>query len=156
VERIAGGAKKPIAIDYLCPEFGGTVHGRGRVVFGSPGKYFDEIASNYPDLQWSLSEKGLRIEIFGGTERASSFDEVAGHLMIQARAKLDGKYLKPSDYQAIAKKLDEAGFEMPDYLQGSFRKELAQWNQRHPGKRSKPFTPRSTLNNPSDLGAVSA
>jgi|HubBroStandDraft_1064217.scaffolds.fasta_scaffold14327_3 hypothetical protein len=151
VQRIASGAQRPIPIDYLCSELSEPVHTRGGVAFGSPGKYFDQFAQNYPDLHWWLSDKGLRMEIVGGNERVPSFDALAGHLMSQARSTRDPKYLSLNDYLVIAEELDKAGFLLREHLQGKYREVLAQWNQRHSGRTIKTFRDAIQAKQPREL-----
>jgi hypothetical protein len=138
VESIGANAQIPIPIDYLCSELDNTIVSAGKVVFGSPGKYFDEIAMNYSDLYWWLSEKGLRMEVVKDNRRVS-FDDFAGHLMSEARCNRGTKYLSQNDYLVIADQLDKAGFLLRDHLQGKYRKVLALWNQKRPGETIKTF-----------------
>ena len=151
VERIAADARMPIPIDYLCSELGDKVFSRGRAVFGSPGKYFDEIAQNYPGLHWWLSDRGLRMEILRGNGRLPSFDELAGHLMFQARSNRNEKHLKQSNYEAIAEEIDKAGFPVLKHLPRQYRKMLALWNQKHPGQKIKTFRDAIQAKQPRDL-----
>lgn len=151
VERITADAQRPIPIDYLCSELTEPVTMRGRVAFGSPGKYFDQFAQNYPGLYWWLSDKGLRMEIISGNERVPSFDALAGHLMSQARSTRYPKYLSPDDYLVIAEQLDKAGFPLREQLQGKYRKLLAHWNQRHPSRTIKTFSDAIQAKQPREL-----
>jgi hypothetical protein len=139
IQCISAAAQKPIPIDHLCSELDGIVLSRGRVVFGSPGKYFDEIAQNYPELYWWLSDKGLRMEKFRANKRSPDFDQFAGHLVSQVRSKQGRKYLKQADYRAIAEEIDKAGFSLRENLQGKYPKMLDHWNQKHSDKTIKTF-----------------
>lgn len=139
VLRIAADSQKPIPIDHLCSELDSIVLSRGVGVFGSPGKYFDEIAHNYPDLYWWLSDKGLRMEIFRENKRSPDFNQFAGQLMSQTRSKRDRKYFSQSDYQMIAEQIDKAGFPLRDNLQGKYSQILSRWNQYHPDKKIETF-----------------
>lgn len=141
IKKVAADAHKPIPIDYLCSELGDEPKRltRARVLFGYPGQYLDEIANDYSGLYWWLSDKGLRMEILGGDGRLPSFDEMAGQLMIDAKANSNGKYLKQPDYEAITSEIDKAGFLLREQLPKKYREELADWNQKHPNKTIKTF-----------------
>jgi hypothetical protein len=67
-EAIAGKATLPIPIDLLSSELNENVHQRGVVIFGSPGRYFDGIASGYEGFRWWFSNKGLRMEVVSEEE----------------------------------------------------------------------------------------
>lgn len=63
VERIAEGSNVRIPVELLSDVLAQTVLSRGRVVFGCPGDYFDEIAENYSNMQWWLTDNGLNMAI---------------------------------------------------------------------------------------------
>lgn len=139
VENVAARAQKPIPIDYLCAQLGEKLLPRGQVLFGSPGKYIDEIALNYPSVYWWLSDQGLRMEVLGSDGRLPSFDELAGQLVVQAREDRKGQNLRQSDYLTIAEEIDKAGFPVKEHLPKKYREKLADWNQKHPGRTIKTF-----------------
>jgi hypothetical protein len=63
VEHIALHSQKPIPIESLAECLRQPVLSRGRVLFGCPGNCVDEVTSNYDNLEWWVSNKGLNISI---------------------------------------------------------------------------------------------
>ena len=63
VERIAEGSNVRIPVELLSDVLAQTVLRRGRAVFGCPGDYFDQIAENYSNMQWWLTDNGLNMAI---------------------------------------------------------------------------------------------
>jgi hypothetical protein len=139
LEQIAKQATIQIPIESLPCELEQRVHVRGKVCIGFPGKCFDQIARNYDQMQWWISKKGLNMEPTA-IVRLSLFDTLAGKLMFEARP-LRGKTgrLALEEYEKIAAELDTAGFRPQEYLEGKFRKQLADWNQKHPRKAVRTF-----------------
>jgi hypothetical protein len=139
IEQIAKQATIQIPIESLPCELEQRVHVRGKVCFGFPGKYFDQIARNYDQMQWWVSKNGLNMEA-AAIALLSPFDALAGKLMFEARP-LRGKTgrLALEEYEKIADQLDNAGFKPQEQLEGKFRKQLADWNQKHPRKAVRTF-----------------
>ncbi|HEY1527016.1 MAG TPA: hypothetical protein VGH51_12325 [Candidatus Angelobacter sp.] len=139
IEQIAKQATIQIPIESLPSELEQRVHVRGKVCFGFPGKYFDQIARNYDQMQWWVSRNGLNMEATA-IVRLSPFDALAGKLMFEARPlrSTTGR-LATEEYTRIAAELDMAGFRPQEYLEGKFRKQLADWNQKHPRKAVRTF-----------------
>ena len=84
VEQIAAQAKEPIAIESLPDVLSQQVHCRGRVCFGFFGDRIDQIARNYPAMQWWISKNGLNMEV-SPPSGLSEFDALAGKLMFDVR-----------------------------------------------------------------------
>lgn len=139
VEQIAKQATIQIPIESLPCELEQRVHVRGMVCFGCPGKYFDQIARNYDQMQWWISKDGLNMEA-ATIARLSTFDALAGKLMFEARPlrSTTGR-LATEEYTRIAAQLDEARFKPKKYLEGKAREHLADWNQKHPSKAIQTF-----------------
>jgi hypothetical protein len=138
VEQLVTRSRPPIAIDRLASELEKTVLVRARTIFGSTWAHLDEIAQNYPSLCWWFSEKGLCMEVVPRrTPPSSNFDEVAGHLLTQARLRFTGSRLPKTEYNQIVDQLSQ--FPVLEYLPKSYRKRLAEWNQRHSREAIKTF-----------------
>jgi hypothetical protein len=139
VEQIAKQATIQIPIESLPCELEQRVHVRGKVCIGFPGKYFDQIARNYDQMQWWVSKNGLNMEA-AAIALLSPFDALAGKLMFEARP-LRGTTgrLPAEEYIKIAAQLDEARFKPKRYLEGKARDHLADWNQKHPSKAIQTF-----------------
>jgi len=63
VEQIAERSQVPIPVESLAECLEEKVLPRGRAVFGRPGDEFDQIAKNYQNMRWWLTEKGLNMAI---------------------------------------------------------------------------------------------
>src|ERR1700727_1127019 len=63
VEQITAQAQKRIAIESLPGVLSQQVRCRGRVCFGFCGDTIDQIARNYPAMQWWISKNGLNMEV---------------------------------------------------------------------------------------------
>jgi hypothetical protein len=139
VEQIAKQATIQIPIESLPCELEQRVHVRGKVCIGFPGKYFDQIARNYDQMQWWVSKNGLNMEA-ATIARLSTFDALAGKLMFEARP-LRGTTgrLPAEEYKKIAAQVDEAGLKPQEHLEGKSRRQLADWNQKHPRKAVRTF-----------------
>jgi hypothetical protein len=139
IEQIAKQATIQIPIESLPCELEQKVHVRGKVCFGFPGKYFDQIARNYDQMQWWVSKNGLNMEA-ATIARLSTFDALAGKLMFEARP-LRGTTgrLPAEEYKKIAAQVDEAGLKPQEHLEGKSRRQLADWNQKHPRKAVRTF-----------------
>ena len=139
IEQIARQASIQIPIQSLPCELECKMHVRGMACFGFAGNYFDQIACNYDQMQWWVSKNGLNMEA-SAIVTLAPFDALAGKLMLEARP-LRGKTgrLALEQYKTIAAQLDEAGFKPRDHLEGKSRRQLADWNQKHPRKAVRTF-----------------
>jgi hypothetical protein len=63
VELIAKVANVHIPVESLPDVLSQTVFARAYVVFGSPGDYFDRIASGYSTMHWWLTDNGLNMAV---------------------------------------------------------------------------------------------
>ena len=63
VERVAEGCNIRIQVQSLSDCLAQTVLPRGRVVFGCPGDFFDQISENYINMEWWLTDNGLNMAI---------------------------------------------------------------------------------------------
>jgi hypothetical protein len=136
LEQIAR-QSKPIPIESLPDVLNETVHPRGRTLLGFCGSRIDEIARNYPSMQWWVSKNGLHMEVIPDS-KLSDFDALAGRLMFEARPRRgENKRLPMAEYEKIARELDHAGFEPVDCLEGKHREALADWNRKYPRKAIK-------------------
>jgi hypothetical protein len=137
--EIARQSHKAIPIDTLPNNLNASL--RGYVVFGFPGNYFDRIAKNYQGMHWWMSESGLNMRVLESmSSNISPFDECAGKRMHEAwLQRLPNGRIPASEYGKICTALDEAGFRPLDFLQGKFRKKLADWNQKNPTKAIHTF-----------------
>jgi hypothetical protein len=123
VEQLVTRSHPPIAIDRLASELEKTVLIRAQTIFGSAWDCLDEIAQDYSSLYWWFSEKGLCMEVVPRrTPPGSNFDEVAGHLMTQARSRIKGNRLPKAEYTKIVDQLSQ--FPVLEYLPKSYRKLL--------------------------------
>jgi hypothetical protein len=75
VERVAKDAGIPI--DSLADDLKLPVYTRGRPIFGFVGDIFDETADKYDNMQWWISDEGLRFSVATPPVpvRALTFDE---------------------------------------------------------------------------------
>ena len=87
VKLIAENAGLPI--ESLSDALDRPVFSRSRVIYGFLGDALDEIARDYVNMQWWLSEKGLKMAILESSnpERAPTFDELTEGLRPSLPAK---------------------------------------------------------------------
>lgn len=139
LDQIARQSQPPIPIESLPDVLNETVHFRGRTLVGFCGNGIDQIARNYPGMQWWISKNGLHMEAIIDSN-LSEFDALAGKLMSEARSRRrENKRLPPAEYDKIARELDHAGFNPVDHLEGMRRDDLANWNKKYPRKAIKTF-----------------
>ena len=96
VEQIARNASTPIEVESLSEALAKPILPRSAVFFGRLGDVLDEIAANYPDLYWWVSENGLNMaSVDPNHVLPDPFDELAGSLTIQhwKNGKLSAKSL---------------------------------------------------------------
>jgi hypothetical protein len=140
VEQIAAQAQKPIPIESLPDVLSQQVRYRGRACFGFCGDTIDQVARNYPAMQWWISRNGLNIEV-SPPSGLPEFDALAGKLMFDVRPRRgENNHLPIEEYKKIACQLDHAGFKPVDHLEGEYRDKLAEWNQKHPRKAVNTFS----------------
>ena len=140
LEQIARQSEPPIPIESLPDVLNETVHPRGRALLGFCGSHIDQIARNYPAMQWWISKNGLHMEAIVDSN-FSEFDALAGKLMFEARPRRgENKRLPMAEYGTIARELDRVGFKPVDYLEGKHRDALANWNRKYPRKAIKTFS----------------
>lgn len=67
-----------IPVDRLCDDLDLPVFPRGQAIFGYPGDEFDQIADNYDNMQWWVSDTGLNMTIVkpAHTPHIPTFDEL--------------------------------------------------------------------------------
>jgi hypothetical protein len=107
--------------------------------FGFAGNYFDQMARNYDQMQWWVSKNGLNMEATAIVS-LSPFDAFAGKLMLEARPlREETGRLALEEYKKIAAQLDNAGFRPQKHLEGTSRKSLTDWNQKHPRNAVRTF-----------------
>jgi hypothetical protein len=73
VRQVAAAAHIPV--DRLCRELNDPVFLRGQVIQGFAGDEFDQIADHYDNMQWWLSDTGLRMAIMEPPERVEDDPE---------------------------------------------------------------------------------
>jgi len=140
LEQIARQSKLPIPIESLPDVLNERVHPRGRTLFGFCGNRIDQIACNYPAMQWWISKNGLHMEAIFNSN-LSEFDALAGKLMSEARPKRgENKRLPNAEYDRIARELDRADLKPLDHLESKHRERLADWNRKYPRKAIKTFS----------------
>ena len=136
VERIARQSQKVIAIGSLAPVLSRTKFVRAKVLFGSAGDEIDKIATQYEEMRWWISKKGLNMAVVPpAMAKLSRFDEFAGELYVNGSksSKLPNKLL-----MTIVKKLDVAEFTLAE-LQRAQRKPISEYNQKNPRQAIKTF-----------------
>jgi hypothetical protein len=95
LEQIARQSQPPMPIESLSDVLNKTVHPRGRTLLGFCGNRIDEIARNYPSMQWWVSKNGLHMEVIPDS-KLSDFDALAGRLMFEARPRRESWFCASS------------------------------------------------------------
>lgn len=87
VEQVAQRAHTPIVIESVSDLLAEPTFSRGRSIFGTPGKALDDIAQNYPNMHWWLTENGLNMDVIKPlhVRLAERLDEEVEKLPPQAR-----------------------------------------------------------------------
>jgi hypothetical protein len=122
-------ARHTVPIELFSPQLRTPVLPRGRVVFGSAWEAIDEIASNYTNMQWWISEYGLTMDIVFPPLPPQDFDQIAGKLVFEMRQKFPNSRLSRERYLEIGAQLEN--FDVRNLLPKGPREELAAWNQRN-------------------------
>jgi hypothetical protein len=128
LEIIARTAGLPFSIESLSEALAAPILPRGATHFTSLGRVLDQIASNYPDMFWWMSDGGLNMAFVNFNQiLPNRFDELAGTLMIQHWK--DGKVSKESLLE-IATELDKNRFLPKKTLQPKEWALIAEHNQK--------------------------
>jgi hypothetical protein len=110
---------------------------RGETFLGLVADKLDQLALNYDDMQWWVSDKGLNVAILPPeAERLRPFDELAGRLT--AELWTDG--LPQAALCNIANTLDEAGLKVEEELEPAQWKPIADFNRKFSRKAIKTFS----------------
>jgi hypothetical protein len=137
VEQIAKQSRNRIPIESLSDNLSQPVLLRAITIFGPPGNHFDQIADNYTNMQWWVSENGLNMAVVPpGAARLSDFNKLAGELAVFKER--NGKLSKDAILE-IAKALDEAGYKLEKELQPAQWKVIAKYNQRYSTRAIKTY-----------------
>jgi hypothetical protein len=126
VETLASCAQTAIPVESLAKELDVPGPPLGTGVFKKAGSAFDQIAANFPNMYWWISDKGLNMAIVQPGSLLSPFEELAGKLT--SRHWKNGK-LSSESLLAIARELDEKDFLLKHALQPNWRRKLAEHNQ---------------------------
>ena len=137
VEKITRGAHVPIPIVSLSDTLSTTTLTRGNVCFGYTGDLLNQIAENYANMRWWISDDGLNMEVLlSDVKQLSQFDVLAGRLTLNnwktGRLSRNGLW-------EIAKALDSAGFSLRDHLQPAQWKAIGKHNREHSRDAIKTF-----------------
>jgi hypothetical protein len=132
-------AQHVIRIDLLSLQLRAPVLSRPKVVFGFAWNVIDEIAHNYPNMQWWISEHGLTMEIVVPPPPPQDFDQIAGKLVFEMRQKFpEESRFSRDEYLEITPQLDN--FNVLDLLPKARRTQLAEWNQKNGKGAIKTFS----------------
>jgi len=114
VEQIA--TESHIPIESLSADLNEPVFTRGQTIFAFTGEAFDEIADNYDNMQWWISDIGLNMAIVVPTKKASipTLDDFFG----RSKAKKPGK--RNRRYRAIDEALKKIAETQPSSQEDVF------------------------------------
>lgn len=147
VTTICEKAQHTVTIDLLSLQLRAPVLSRGETIFGSAWDAIDEIAHNYPNMQWWISEHGLTMDIVIPSPPPEDFDQIAGKLVFEMRQKFpEESRLSRDRYLEIVAHLDH--FRLPDLLPKARRKELAEWSQKNGKVAIQTFSQAIAANQP--------
>lgn len=127
VEQLAEKASPPIPIESLSEELLGNKLSRGSTYFNLLGQCLDQIACNYPNMYWWITDNGLNMQrVEPGRPAISDFDEFAGKMTEEnwKNARLSREALLN-----IARALDKKKLPLLDNLQPAQRKAVVSFNQ---------------------------
>jgi hypothetical protein len=140
VEQIAAGAFRPFPIESLSDELDKRLSVRGTVFSESVEQCLNEIAIDYLNMRWWVSDKGLNmgpVEPEPADLGLSEFDVLAGKL---AEEKWTDNGLPREALLVIAKALDdEKKFTLEEHLQPGQWKKIDEHNQLYPRRPIKTF-----------------
>lgn len=136
IEVLASSAQPPVRIESLPKEVDVLFLGHGMTFFKYAAQVFDQVAENFPNMYWWISDKGLNMAVVKPCSALSPFDELAGSLT--AGYWKNGR-LSSESLLAIARELDAQGFVPKDWLQPKWRKKIGQHNQRFSRKSVSSF-----------------
>jgi hypothetical protein len=134
VERIAASASQPI--ESLARELDGGGSPRGSALFNNAATCIDQIATNYKNMRWWITDKGLNMACIELESSLSEFDAVAGKLLEEH---WKGDRLSQELLLVVATALDEKRLLLKEHLQPGFRKKIAVHNIAAPKKAIKTF-----------------
>lgn len=120
VEQLAKKASSPIPIESLSEELAEIKSSRGSTYFNLLGHCLDQIACNYPDMYWWITDNGLNMQrVEPGRPALSDFDEFAGKMTEEnwKNARLSWEALLN-----IARALDKKKLPLLENLQPAQRK----------------------------------
>jgi hypothetical protein len=131
VIQIANLATNPLAVGSLCDELNNVKLSRGSTYSDSLGNILDEIAENFPNMRWWITERGLNMAIVPPDEVLDYFDSFAGELCITHWK--DG--LSEESLKFIAEALDtkaaERKWKFLDSFEPAARKKIAAYNKQN-------------------------
>jgi hypothetical protein len=87
VEQIAENSRIPI--ESLSDSLNRQIYPRGQAIFGFVGDEFDQVAHNYDNMQWWLSDAGLNMAIVSPVNRGAhipNFDQLVSGQILAERA----------------------------------------------------------------------
>jgi hypothetical protein len=127
VEQIAKQSRNRIPIESLSDELNQSVLLRATTIFGAPGDQFDQIAGNYSNMRWWISENGLNMAVVPPrAAQLSDFNKLVGELALSRQS--NGKLSRDAILE-IARAVDEAGYTLEKELQPAQWKVIAKHNQ---------------------------
>jgi hypothetical protein len=99
VKQIA--MESQIPIESLCDELNSPVFPRSQVIFGFAGDEFDNIAQNYPNIQWWITDAGLNMGTVNPAVSVDGMPEVVGTSVVP-----DGPWLRSGNAIVSLRKTD--------------------------------------------------
>jgi len=99
-------------------------------VHGSASERVKILCGCFGNVEYKIVGRALRFRVIETRGALSLFDELAGRLTYEAPRGSNGR-IADQDYLRIASELDRAGNRPIDYLEGTWHKRLAIWNQEH-------------------------
>jgi hypothetical protein len=139
VTTICEQAGEPVHIQLLSLKLQDPVSSRGEVAFGSLWDKLDQISSNYPNMQWWISDHRLIMDTVLPPPPIDDFYQIAGRLMREMRMKNPARVrLSQAQYLEITDQL--GNFRPLEFLPKRYRKELAVWNQKQQHRGIQTFS----------------
>ncbi len=134
IERIAASACQPI--ESLSNELDGHGSPRGSSFFNFAATCIDQIAANYTNMRWWVTEKGLNVGSVDPRLPLSEFDVVAGELLEEH---WKGKRLSKESLLVVARALDEKKLSLNAHLQPGHWTKISHHNMTAPKRAIKTF-----------------